>query len=186
MSPMADAVEVVPAEVRGEVMRWLLEEAGFAQVVTINRDGFPVGRTMGVAVKPDWSAVLVQRRFHRRLGHLRRNPKLAIVWVGTPAPGSTNDYPHVYDYGRLIPRAVFLRGVAELLSPEETLREFRAQTAVNRARGWAKAPDRDDANVMAELVGVRVRPVQVRAEGFGVEAQSFTWAPDGTSEGAKP
>jgi hypothetical protein len=161
--------------VSDEVLRWAQHEAGFAQVITLTRDGFPVGRTMGVALKEDWSVVLVQRRIHRRLGQLRRNPKLLIVWVGTPAPGSTNEHPHVYDYGRLIPRVVFLRGIAEFLDPDQTVLEFEAQTASNRTRGWTRAPERDQANVRTELVGVRIRPVQVRAEGFGVEAESFTW-----------
>jgi hypothetical protein len=174
----------VPLDVQREVLRWVQDEAGFAQVVSLNRAGFPVGRTMGVALAADWSVVLVQRRIHRRLGQLRRDPKLLIVWVGTPASGSTNDHPHVYDYGRLIPRVVFLQGVAEFLDPEETVRAFQAQTASNRARGWTRAPQRDEANVRAELVGIRVRPVQVRAEGFGVEAESFTWHFEGTKGGA--
>lgn len=175
--------EQVPPEVEREVMRWL-QEAGFAHVVTMNRDGFPVGRTMGVTLKADWTAILVQRRVHRRLGQLRRNPKLEIIWTGTPAPGSRNDHPHVYDYGRLIPRVVFLRGLAELLGEAETWREYREQTARNRAQGWTRAPERNDTNVAAELVGIRVRPVRVRAEGFGEEAQVFTWRVGGAAGGA--
>lgn len=162
-------------QVQADVMAFLTSEAGFAQVVTVNRDGFPVGRTMVAPVNPDWSVDLVQRRVHRRLGQVRRNPRMEIVWVGTPAADSVNDRPHVYDFGLAIPRAVFVRGLAEVMDDDWTLACFRRQTAVQRAKGLTKAPDRSDDNVRDELVGIRVRPLQVRAEGFGVGAQSVTW-----------
>jgi hypothetical protein len=163
------------AEIQQNVMRFLREEAGFAQVVTINAQGFPVGRTMVAPIQDDWSVVLVQRNVHRRLGQLRRNPKLEIIWVGTPAPDNVNDRPHVYDVGLNAPRVVFLRGIAHFLSAEETLERFRERTAIHLARGQTRAPTRSDDNVREELVGIRVLPVQVRAEGFGAGAQSFTW-----------
>jgi hypothetical protein len=165
-------------QVREKVMRFLREEAGFAQVITINAQGFPVGRTMVAPIDDDWSVTLIQRKVHRRLGQLRRNPKLEIIWVGNPAPDNVNDRPHVYDAGLNVPRAVFLRGVAEFLEPEKTIARFRRQTAVYVARGQTRAPERTDDNIRAELVGVHVRPIQVRAEGFGAGAESFTWTID--------
>ncbi len=163
------------AEIQREVLRWLQEEAQFAQVVSINRDGFPVGRTMGAPVADDWTVTLVQRNVHRRLGQWRRNPRVEIIWTGTPVPGSRNDTPHVYDFGWLAPRVVFLRGTVEFLSPEETVRRFQEQTERLRAKGNLKAPLRDAADVTANLAGVLVRPLQVRAEGFTGSPMSFTW-----------
>jgi hypothetical protein len=169
--------EVVPSleEVQRRAMHFLRDEAGFAQVVTINAAGFPVARTMVAPIEADWSVTLVQRNVHRRLGQLRRNPRLEIIWVGPPAPDNTNDRPHVYDFGHNAPRVVFLRGKAEFLDAEETIARFRRQTARNLARGQTLAPDRTDDNISQELVGIHVRPIQVRAEGFGSGAQSFTW-----------
>jgi hypothetical protein len=163
------------AEVQQRVMHFVREEAGFAQVVTINGAGFPVGRTMVAPIEEDWSVTLVQRGIHRRLGQLRRNPRLEIIWVGDPAPENVNDRPHVYDFGHNAPRVVFLRGIAEFLDADETIRRFRRQTARNLARGQTLAPERSDDNIREELVGIHVRPIQVRAEGFGAGAQSFTW-----------
>jgi hypothetical protein len=163
------------AEVQQRVLHFLREEAGFAQVVTLNAAGFPVGRTMVAPIEEDWSVTLVQRTVHRRLGQLRRNPRLEIIWVGPPAPDNTNDRPHVYDFGHNAPRVVFLRGTAEFLDAQETIARFRRQTARNLARGQTLAPDRTDDNISQELVGIHVKPIQVRAEGFGQGAQSFTW-----------
>ena len=164
------------AEVRRAALRFLREEAGFAQLVTVNREGFPVARTVGAPVNDDWSVDLVQRRVHRRLDHLRRNPRVELIWVGTPAPAATNDHPAVYDFGLLAPRAVFLRGFAEPMTEEWTVQRYRRRTAIQRARGLCKAPERDAQNVRAELVGIRVRPVRVRVEGFGIGAEAFSWS----------
>lgn len=171
------------ARVQADTMAFLTGQAGFAQVVTINRDGFPVGRTMVAPVNPDWSIDLVQRRVHRRLGQVSRNPRVEVVWVGNPAPGSVNDRPHVYDFGLDVPRVVFLRGLAEVMDGDWTLERYRRQTAVQRAKGLTKAPERSDDDVGEELVGIRVRPLQVRAEGFGVGAQSYTWTVGENEEG---
>lgn len=170
------AVGERPAALPRAVLHWVQEEAGFAQVITVNREGFPVTRTMGAMLNDDWSVDLVQRRIHRRLEQLRRNPRIETVWVGMPAPGARNDHPAVFDFGRLAPRAVMVRGTAEFMDEEWTLRRYREVTARLVERGGTKAPTRDDDNVRAELVGLHVVPVRVRVEGFGEDAESFTWS----------
>lgn len=162
-------------EVQREVMMFLTEEAGFAQVFTVNRVGYPVGRTMVAPIDADWSVVLIQRNVHRRLEQMRRDPHVEIVWVGSPTPDSVNDRPHVYDFGLLIPRVVFLRGLAEFMDEDTTVETFQRQTVIQRTKGLTKAPERAMANIREELVGVRIVPRQIRAEGFGTGAQSFTW-----------
>ncbi|GIW06983.1 MAG: hypothetical protein KatS3mg060_1788 [Dehalococcoidia bacterium] len=162
-------------EIQRRVMRFLREEAGFAQVFTINRAGFPVGRTMVAPINDDWSVDLVQRNVHKRIAQWRRAPQTEIVWVGAPHRSNRNLRPHVYDWLVQAPRVVFLRGVAEFLSDDELVACFERQTAINVAEGRTLAPVRDRANIIAELVGVHIRPLQVRAEGFGGGPESYTW-----------
>ncbi len=173
------AREEVPAQPLAKIseaaMRFVTQEAGFAQVYTVNREGFPVGRTMVAVLNPDWSVSLVQRKVHKRIGQLQRNPNVEILWLGDPSPDSVNDRPHVYDWGLAIPRAVFLRGRARFMSDDELVETFTTQTAIQRAKGLTKAPERDRWNILEELAGIVVDPVQVRAEGFGTGAESFTW-----------
>ncbi len=164
-------------ELQRRVLAWLRTEAGFAQVFSVNKDGYPVGRTMAAPIDDDFTVWLVQRKVHKRIGHWRRNPKTEVVWLGTPAPGSRNDSPHVYDMNLLVPRGVFIRGDAEFMDDDALVAAFEKQTALNRGRGWTKAPVRTRENVLAELVCVRIRPIQVRVEGFGDGAASFTWQP---------
>ncbi len=165
-------------EIQARIMWFVQEKAGFAQVFTISKDGFPVGRTMGALLNSDWTVDLVQRRVHRRIGQLSRNPRMEIVWCGPPTPDSTNDRPHVYDFGLLVPRVVFLRGRAEFMDANWLLERYNKQTAINRSFGRTKAPERTPENVVAELIGIRVRPTQIRAEGFGSGAESHTWKID--------
>lgn len=169
-------------QVASEVMEFLTNEAGFAQVFTINKAGFPVGRTMVAVVRPDWSVALVQRRVHKRIDQMRRHPEMEIMWVGRPAPDSVNDRPHVYDFGLAIPRVVFIRGLARFMDEESLVETFFRQTEIQRRKGLTKAPERTPENVIEDLIGVLVEPVQVRAEGFGTGAQSFTWDVGATTD----
>lgn len=160
-------------------MAWefLTTEAGFAQVFTINQEGFPVGRTMVAVARPSWDVDLVQRRVHRRIGQLRRNPKAEIVWTGPPRVDSVNDRPHVYDFGLQVPRAVFIRGTARFMSDDELLATYQRQTGRQINLGFTNAPIRTPEKVIEELIGIVIEATQVRVEGFGVGARSYQWNP---------
>jgi hypothetical protein len=160
---------------RGAARAFVLGEAGFAQVTTIDRARFPVTRTMTAFLEPDWSVSLVQRATHRRLDQWRRDPRTLVTWVGTPAPGATNERPHVFDIGLLPPRLVAIRGTATLMPAEWTLAVYRRELTRQRAAGFTKAPQRTDEDVVASLAGVRIDPVRVRLEGFGEGAESHSW-----------
>lgn len=160
---------------RSWVRRFLDEDASFAQVVTVNGRGEPAGRTMVALVDEDWSVPLIQRTVHHRIAHWRRNPATEIIWSGAPHRANRNLAPHVYDLSVQVPRVVFLRGIAQFMSDEEMVRVYRAMDDASRAAGRTLAPRRDDDDVLANLVGVRVTPTQIRAEGFGQGPQSWTW-----------
>ena len=149
---LADTPQLPFEELKARVLHWLQHEAGFAQVYSINKAGYPVGRTMAAPVDEDFTISLVQRKVHKRVLHWQRNPRSEVLWVGTPAPGSRNDSPHVYDCNLLVPRAVFVRGDAEFVDAATLVEMFQTQTAKHLARGWTKAPLRTPDNVLAELV----------------------------------
>lgn len=163
------------AAYRARVLDFVRHEAGFAQVVTINHQGFPVGRTMVAPVEDDWSVYLVQRNVHRRIDQWRRHPATEIIWVGAPHRDNRNLAPHVYDWCVQVPRVVFLRGLARFLDTEELVAAYERQTRRNREAGRWLAPERDREEVVRDLVGVRIEPLQVRAEGFGPGPESLTW-----------
>lgn len=172
-----------PAPVLADAASFVRDQAGFAQVVTLDRHGYPVGRTASAFLRDDWSVDLVQRRTHRRLDQLRRNARALITWTGPPAADSVNDTPAVFDLGLTIPRVVFLQGEAELLDADATWNAYRTHHLALRAGGLTKAPDRDRAGSDTELAGVRIHPRRIRLEGFGAGAEAFSWnnSPEGTT-----
>lgn len=172
--------------VRIAAREFVRSDAGFAQLTTIDRSGFPVARSMTAFLEDDWSVSLVQRRVHARIAQMQRNDHALVTWVGTPAPGATNERPHVFDLGRLPPRAVYVRGRVVFMDEQWTEACYREQLTSQRARGHTAAPVRTAAEVGRDLVGVRLLPVRIRLEGFGEGAQAFDWtvqSPD-TSGGA--
>lgn len=153
--------------------RFVVGDAGFAQVVSVDRRGQLVGRSMTAFLNDDWSVDLVQRLQHARLTQWRRNPHTLVTWVGTPAVGATNDHPHVFDIDTLPPRAVFVRGAVTFLDPARTEQIYRREIESQRAAGFTKAPLRSPNEVERELEAVRLIPYRVRLEGFGDGAQAF-------------
>lgn len=156
-------------------LQFVRVEAGFAQVTTLDRHGYPVTRSMIAFLDDDWRVSMVQRAVHRRLSQWQANPRTLVSWVGRPAPGQTNQRPHVFDVGRLPDRLVAVRGDVEFMPEDWTVRTYRTHLAAQRAAGHTRAPVRTDDEVRAELIGVTIRPVRVRLEGFGHGPQSFDW-----------
>ena len=165
----------VPAEVRSAAEAFVRDEAGFAQIVTLDGGARPVGRTASAFLRADWDVDLIQRRGHRRNAQLLRRPQALVIWVGSPAPGSTNDHPAVFDLGLTIPRAVFVQGEVEPLDGDRTWEIYRRHQDRLRSEGLTGAPDRDRAAVEADLTGFRLRARRVRLEGFADGARSHTW-----------
>lgn len=157
--------------------RFVLDEAAFAQLTTIDARGYPVTRTLTAFLLDDWSVATVQRRGHRRVSQWRRRSQTEVVWVGTPREGATNERPHVFDIGALPPRVVAVRGDAEVMPPAWTEQVYRRAVTAQRAAGNDRAPLRTPDEVATDLVGVRIRPIRVRLEGFGDGAQALTFDP---------
>lgn len=162
-------------EVSQRAEAFVRNEAGFAQVTTIDAAGYPVSRSMTAFLADGFEVHLVQRRLHRRLQQIARNPRLLVTWVGPPAEGAIPQRPHVFDLGRLPDRVVLIRGTAELMDDAWTWRIYSQQSARHRALGNNQAPARTEVEVADQLVGLRVHPYRVRLEGFAEGAASFDW-----------
>ncbi|HET9944188.1 MAG TPA: hypothetical protein VFR56_00950, partial [Actinomycetes bacterium] len=109
-----------PADVVARAESFVRTEAGFAQVTTLDAYGYPASRSATAFLADGFAVDLVQRRVHRRLEQIGANPRLLVTWVGAPAPGATNERPHVFDIGRLPDRAVLVRGTAEVMADDWT------------------------------------------------------------------
>jgi hypothetical protein len=164
-------------DVRAAVRAFLDEGPRFAQLVTVDRHGAPVTRTVGVEVRADWTVDLLARRGHARLRQLAVNPHLQLLFVAGPRTAEPPARPAVIDYGRPVPRLVALTGTAEPLDADAARAAYRRQTDGALAAGHTRAPARTAEQVDADLAGLRVRIHRVRAEGFGDGALAETWNP---------
>ncbi|GAA4676797.1 hypothetical protein [Gordonia humi] len=162
-----------PTDVERAARAFVQCEAGFAQVVTFDRLGEPIGRSTSAFLADDWTVEMVQRRVHRRNAQLERDPRVLVTWVGAPSPESVNDSPWTFDLGLTIPRAVFVRGTARLLDADQTWDAYLRHTERLRAAGHVRAPRRDRAEIDETMRGVRITPSRIRVEGFGDGAQAF-------------
>jgi hypothetical protein len=165
------------AQAELDALAFVKAEAGFAQVTTLDRNGYPVTRTMTAFLTGDWSVALVQRRSHERLHQWQTNPRTQVSWLGSPSPKASNDRPHVFDLGLPPPRFVSVRGTAEFMPDQWTVACYQKHLEQQRRDGHTKAPLRTPEQVLADLVGVLIDPVKVRLEGFGAGAESFTFTP---------
>lgn len=173
----ADRDRRAQKQAQQDALTFVCSEAGFAQLTTLDRVGYPVTRTMTAFLSDDWSVALVQRRSHERLHQWQNNPRSQVSWLGSPSPTASNERPHVFDLGLAPPRFVSVRGTAENMSDDWTLDCYREHLAQQRREGHTKAPMRTPEQVLTNLVGVLIRPVKVRLEGFGSGAESFTFTP---------
>jgi hypothetical protein len=183
--PLPGGDEVDLAGARASALSFVRDEPRFAQVTTLDDQGFPVTRTMTAFLEDDWSVALVQRRVHRRLRQWKRDPRTLVSWVGDPAPGSTNEHPHVFDLGLRVPRLVSVRGSVEEMPADWTHEHYEQAMRAHRHRGNTRAPWRTREQAANELFGVLLHPVRVRLEGFGHEAESFTWSPPQRGGGSR-
>lgn len=150
------------ADVQQDVLAWIEAEPRFAQVYTVNKDGYPTGRTMGARLRPDWTVELVQgRQGFDRVEQARRHPQMEILWVDNHST-------------QVVPKCVFVRGDAQLYEGDELLAEYATRYEANARRG--RAGERwSDERVLEELIGIRVQARRVRVEGFGERSEVFIW-----------
>jgi hypothetical protein len=151
------------ADVQQDAFAWLDTFAGFCQVFTINRDGFPTGRTMGGPINADWSVDLIQGQTgFDRVNQVRANNRLELLWIDT---------------AERVPKAVFLRGTGEIYEGDRVVDEYNRRMERNASRGRPAAHVLSADEVKATLIGIKVTPVRIRVEGFGERSEVYAWNP---------
>jgi pyridoxine/pyridoxamine 5'-phosphate oxidase len=151
-SPPRPATDEIKA-----ALREFITERGAAAIYTIDKAGFPTGRVMGVSVTDDWSVEVVQARQTGRVAHVRRNPHVAVVWTeGTHG------------------RNVYMKGLASLVDGDELVAMYHRRIAANRERGGSMPPLPDE-DVRELLIGMVIKPVQIRTEHFGDGIGIYEW-----------
>jgi len=153
-----------------------------AQMITIDRHGMPIGRTLGADLKPDYTVDLLTFPHFGRVKHLRRRPQSLLIWVEGKQPGC------VY------PRAVFVRGTAAIFEGNPVVEAYAARVAQGRELPHLVRPDMtfeeprvlEAAEIRERMCLIRFTADEIRAEGFSAGSDplerrellhAVTWRP---------
>jgi hypothetical protein len=133
-----------------------------AQVVTLNRNGRPIGRTLGADLNPDFTVDLLTSPFIGRVKQVRRSPEMLFSWVEGKRPGCT------------WPRVVFARGSGAILQGDPVVAAYEARVArygklphLVRIDMTFEEPRRLDLDeIRARMCVIHFVADEIRAEGF--------------------
>jgi general stress protein 26 len=134
--------------------REVMQKARYCALVTLGRDGQPQARIVDpLPPEPDFTVWIATSPATRKVGELRSNPRLTLVYFDASGPGY-----------------VTLLGTGELVSdPAE------------RARRWKEdwAPFYKDRHRGDDFVLIRARPsrLEVVSERHGLRGDPATWRP---------
>ena len=70
-------------DVKAEALAWIRGYKNFPQLYSINKDGYPIGRTTWFPVEDDWSIDATGYRGNARVKQIRKNPHLEAMWLDT-------------------------------------------------------------------------------------------------------
>ena len=119
------------------------DEAGFAQVTTIDGHGYPVCRSMTAFLLDGWSVDLCSVAATGGSASCAANPRRWSPGSARRPRGRTNERPHVFDLGRLPPRAVSVRGTRELMDDDWTEAVYARHAGDSALEDSTRAPLRD-------------------------------------------
>ncbi|GIW11754.1 MAG: hypothetical protein KatS3mg061_2811 [Dehalococcoidia bacterium] len=122
-----------------------------SQMVTIDRNGLPTGRTLGATLNPDYTVdiITIATLGFKRIEQVQRNPGVLFIWWEREAsPGP-------------VPRVVFAKCLGEVLTGEPVLAWYDRAVAAGRT---FEGVTREQAAERWALIHCQVK--QFRAEGF--------------------
>lgn len=138
------------------VRAWILDRH-LAQLFTLDRDGYPAGRSVGVLLNDDWTVDCLADRTRGRALQAAANPRVAIMWDDGAQP---------------VPRVLFIRGDAEVQEGVPMLEAHRRRMDNFIRRGEPRSP-RAAEELLRHMVNIRITPRRIRIEGFGKGTESF-------------
>jgi hypothetical protein len=132
-------------------------------VITRGLDGQPWHRLMGVRTRGFW-CYLITVNPSTKIAELEADPRIQIVWYQYDADDPDQDQPLRY---------VSVTGIAELIRTVEGMRGLPENDPgkLERERAWRTAnppniTELDDATLATSRLGIAVRPLRIRVEGF--------------------
>ena len=150
-------------DVKAETLDWVRSYRNFPQLHSVNKAGFPIGRTTWFPIEDDWSIHATGYRGNHRVKQIRNNPHLEAMWLDTT--GSQT-------------KVIRIRGLGYHTVDESLVRIYNEREDKARARGEGFGPRLYDTDITDTVCCTHITPLRVRLEGFGEHNSSLDWDVD--------
>ncbi len=147
-------------DIKAEALDWLLTYKNFPQLHSVNKAGFPIGRTTYFPIENDWSIHATGYRGNYRVKQIRDNPHLEAMWLDTTESPT---------------KSVRIRGVGYHTVDESLVRVYNEREDKARARGEGFGPRLYDKEITDTVCCTHITPLRVRLEGFGKQDSPLVW-----------
>ncbi len=147
-------------DIKGEALDWLCSYRNFPQLHSVNKAGFPIGRTTYFPVEDDWSIHATGYRGNYRVKQIRNNPHLEAMWLDTTESPT---------------KSVRIRGLGYHTVDENLVRVYNEREDKARARGEGFGPRLYDKEITDTVCCTYITPLRVRLEGFGKQESPLVW-----------
>ncbi len=147
-------------DIKAEALEWLRTYKNFPQLHSVNKAGFPIGRTTYYPIEEDWSIHATGYRGNYRVKQIRDNPHLEAMWLDTA--GSPT-------------KSVRIRGLGYHTVDESLVRIYNEREDKARAGGEGFGPRLFDKEITDTVCCTHITPLRVRLEGFGERDSPLVW-----------
>ena len=147
-------------DIKTEAMQWIKSYKNFPQLHSINKAGFPIGRTTWFPIEDDWSIHATGYRGNARVQQIRNNPHLEAMWLDTTGP---------------VTRAVRIRGIGYHTENESLVRIYDEREDIARAQGEGFGERLTGKQISDTVCCTHITPQKVRVTGFGNGDERLHW-----------
>ncbi len=151
------------AEIKAEALDWIRSYKNFPQLHSVNKAGFPLGRTTWFPIEDDWSIHATGYRGNARVQQIRNNPHLEAMWLDTMGP---------------VTRVVRIRGLGYHTEGESLIRIYDEREDIARAEGEGFGERLSGKDITDTVCCTHITPLKVRLAGFGNGEASQEWDVD--------
>jgi len=150
-------------EEKKQALDWIYSYKNFPQLYSINKAGFPIGRTTWFPIEDDWSIHATGYRGNARVQHIRRNPHLEAMWLDTTES---------------VVKVVRIRALGYNTDNDSLVRIYDEREDIARAAGDSFGDRLVGKDITDTVCCTHLTPQRVTLEGFGGSPTPVVWDVD--------
>jgi hypothetical protein len=150
-------------DIKAEALDWIRSYRNFPQLHSVNKAGFPIGRTTFFPVDDDWSVNATGYRGNARIKQIRNNPHLDVMWLDTTGA---------------VTRVARIRGLGYHTANEPLVSVYNEREDLARAKAEGFGERLHGKGITETVCCTHITPLRIRLAGFGDGGESLEWDVD--------